>query len=291
MSIDKFGRHSSKRGSYLEQNTISTIENHIIQNFKPHLKFIENKLIESFTPAIKNDVDNLNKRLKVNEQHYGEILYINNEIVGIHKKLGDTSSIENINLKIKSLEDILQKHEKERKEIISSTLENSIDVDTEFKKLRKDVQTQEQNYHTELRNFENKLQTQAKNFENKIQAQEQNFENKIQILDKNFGTTIETQEKLFKDAIQRNEENFQKMIAVGIANVVAKQQEIKQKLDYQSDDIKDNSHNIANLDFELKKNKESFDGVEDKVNILRSEMRSVRNSLDRIAHVMGPHLK
>lgn len=110
MSIDKFGKHSSKRymsnnfDQTLLENVIETAEKNIAVNFTKDVRYIENKIIQNFQKNIESKIESdeinfkdLNKRINENDELTQGIakkvrLYENNHIVNINEVLNKISN-------------------------------------------------------------------------------------------------------------------------------------------------------------------------------------------------------
>ncbi|CAG9771354.1 unnamed protein product [Ceutorhynchus assimilis] len=103
MTVDKFGRHISKRNSMnktsLENVDFSTVENTILNNLKKDLTYFGKKINEDFENRLKQDVINVNKRLNendcINKKNYEKLTKFEGDIETITKYHNDVIDLKN----------------------------------------------------------------------------------------------------------------------------------------------------------------------------------------------------
>lgn len=214
MTIDKFGRHISKRynpnnfnSTLLEKNIVENVENRIIGNFSKDIKYIENKLIQNFqkevqskVESVETNVKDLNKRLIENDEAMQGIskkikLFEdkNNEITEnffskVSKCENDfktiSNEVSNLEKKVKShsdsyafMHDIEKSYHELDYKINDIKLKLEERVSKEIENLR-DISIEDA---VDLKNLEERFENMYKDIKDKITNSIKTLENKINI--------------------------------------------------------------------------------------------------------------
>lgn len=194
MSVDKFGRHITKRNTIdpaiLGENILEDIEKKIVENFTEDVKYIENKIIQDFQTNVEikfnnleSNVKGLNKRL----DESGETMQSFEKKIKLYQgEFSDKISNQILESKKKAdFDDLKNLEDKLRMEIKSlNEKQNEIQRDDDLKKIEaelisevkslKTAYMQRQNkvdgINSHLNAIEDKLKNDVKYLNDKIQS-------------------------------------------------------------------------------------------------------------------------